>query len=97
MTTQRTEKPMIKRRKDLCIASSVSPLKPHDVIRQNETSRGDVGASSPALDITAYRGGRTMPFVGSIAIPSLQSTQNNSETWRPIGVIAAAIVAGVKK
>lgn len=30
----------------------------------NEASRGDVGASSPALDIRTYAGGPTMPVDG---------------------------------
>jgi hypothetical protein len=58
----------------------------------NETSRSDVGASSPALDIRTCKGGPVMPdYLGNIG--SDESASNTSkDNWQSIGELAAKLV-----
>lgn len=63
----------------------------------NEAGRNGATNTITALDITAYTGGRTMPVKGNIAILSPQTTENKSDTWQPIGAVAARLVEGGRK
>jgi hypothetical protein len=63
----------------------------------NEAGRNGAGNTDTALDITACRGGRTMPVEANIPILSVSAIANNSGTWQPIGLVAARIIAGVRR
>lgn len=58
-----------------------------------KASRGGVDAPSPALDIATLHGGRQMPAKGKYSDSGRSINQNNQETWKPIGKLAAALAA----
>lgn len=69
------------------------PLPNHAKNRINEASRGDVGASSPALDIDdPSKEDRAMPNSGVYGDSTSPVNPKQQSTWVPIGELASRLV-----